>query len=151
MAKLAKDQRVLTDAEWDQLIRGLIRTVAQLATRNRGTLTKVAQATNLSKASIANMRKTGKASVVSFIRVAAYFAGLGDSEAKELLENPGSILKNLEPASEIESLFNEVRRVYADNELGAWLKLLKSKHQVESDLGISVKAAVKKRPKRSAP
>lgn len=148
MAKLGKDQKALTDAEWDQLVRGLIRTVAQLATRNRGTLTKVAQATNLSKASIANMRKTGKASVISFIRVAAYFAGLADDDAKDLLENPSSILKNLEPASEIESLFSEVRKVYTDNELAAWLKLLKSKHQVESELGITVKAALRKRSKR---
>ena len=147
MAKGVKDHSALTDAEWDQLVRGLIRTVAQLATRNRGTVTKLAHATNLSKASIANMRKTGKASIVSFVRVAAFFAGLNDREAKALLENPGSILKNLEPASDIETLFDDVRKLYSDNELAAWLKLLKSKHTVESDLGITVKASVRKSDK----
>lgn len=144
MAKHPKTEEKLTDAEWDQLVRNLIQTVAQLATRNHGAATNVARAANLSKSAIAQMKRTGKASTVSFIRVAAHLAGLSDKQAKSLLENPGSVLKNLEPASEIETLFNEIRKYYSDNELAAWLKLLKSKHQVEADLGISVKASLSK-------
>lgn len=144
MAKTGKDEDKLTDAEWDHLVRNLIQMVAQLATRNHGAAAGVARATNLSKSAIAQMKRTGKASPVSFIRVAAHLAGLTDKQAKVLLENPGSILKNLEPSSDIESLFSEVRKYYSDNELAAWLKLLKSKHQVESDLGITVKASISK-------
>ncbi len=144
MAKHPKTEEKLTDAEWDQLVRNLIQTVAQLATRNHGAAANVARSANLSKSAIAQMKRTGKASTVSFIRVAAHLAGLSDKQTKGLLENPGSVLKNLEPASEIETLFNEIRKYYSDNELAAWLKLLKSKHQVEADLGISVKASLSK-------
>jgi hypothetical protein len=144
MAKSGRDDEKLTDAEWDHLVRSLIQTVAQLATRNHGSATSVARAANLSKSSIAQMKKTGKASPVSFIRVAAHLAGLNDRQAKALLENPSSVLKNLEPASEVETLFNEIRKYYSDNELAAWLKLLRSKHKVESELGITVNASVNK-------
>jgi hypothetical protein len=147
MARTVKEDEKLSDAEWDQLVRSLIQTVAQLATRNHGAAASVARAANLSKSAIAQMKRTGKASPVSFIRVAIHLAGLTDKQAKALLENPGSVLKNLEPASEIETLFNDVRKYYTDNELAAWLKLLKSKHQVESDLGITVKAAITKNKK----
>lgn len=145
MAKHTKIDEQLTDAEWNQLVRHFIQTVAQQATRNHGAAAQVASATNLSKSAITQMKRTGKASLVSFIRVAAYLANLTDRQTKSLLENPASILKNLEPASEIETLFSEIRGYYSDNELAAWLKLLKSKHQVESDLGITVKAAISKR------
>jgi len=147
MAKTVKEEDKLSDVEWDQLVRTLIQTVAQLATRNHGAAASVARATNLSKSAIAQMKRSGKASPVSFLRVAAHLAGLTDKQAKALLENPGSVLKNLEPASEIETLFSEVRKYYTDNELAAWLKLLKSKHQVEADLGITVKASVNKSKK----
>lgn len=82
-------------------------------------------------------------SATSFMRVAACLAGLTDSQASDLLANPTSVLKNLEPASEIEALFNEVKGLYSDNELAAWLKLLRPKHQVASDIGISLKASIK--------
>lgn len=141
---MAKNEGILSDEEWDRLVRQLIQTVAQLATRNHGALTKVARATNLSKSAIAQMKTTGKASPVSFIRVAANLAGLTDTQARTLLSNPTSILKNLEPISDVETLFSEVRALYDDNELAAWLKLLRSKNQVETDLGISVKASMKK-------
>lgn len=144
MAKPLKEDQKLSDTEWDLLVRNLIQKVAQLATRNRGASTDVAIATNLSKSAIAQMKRTGKASPVSFIRVAVYLAGLNDKQAKDLLENPTSVLENLKPSSEIETLFNEIRGYYSDNELVAWLKLLRSKHKVESELGITVKAANKK-------
>lgn len=141
MAKIDKDTK-LTDGEWEILVRNLIQTVAQLATRNPGAAAKLARSTNLSKSAITQMKRTGKASTVSFIRVAAFLAGLADEQAKGLLENPAAILKNLDPASDVDKLFNEVRVFYSDNELAAWLILLKSKHKVESDLGISLNAHV---------
>jgi len=142
MAKHLKENDKLTDVEWESLVRSFIQTIAQLATRNPGAAAKLARAANLSKSSIAQMKSTGKASPVSFIRVASFLAGLSDKQAKDLLENPGSILKNLEPESEVQVLFNDVRKYYADNELAAWLKLLRDKHRVETNLGISVTAKV---------
>ncbi len=144
MVKHGKDNNKLTNTEWNSLVRTFIQTVAKLATRNPGEATALSRATDLSLSAITQMKNTGKASPVSFIRVAAFLAGLTDQQTKNLLENPGSILKNLEPTSEIETLFNEVRAYYNDNELAAWLKLLKSKHLVESQLGITVSAQVQK-------
>ncbi len=148
MIKYAKNEDVLTDADWEQLVRHLIQNIAQRATRNRGSTVTVARATNLSLSAIAQMKGTGKAGPVSFIRVAMHLAGLTDKQAKYILQNPSFILKNLGPSSELENLFNEIRQYYSDNELAAWLKLLKSKHQVEKELGITVKASVSKKQKR---
>lgn len=147
MAKHLKSDEKLSRSEWERLARDLVQTIANRATKNQGAAAALARATDMSQSSIAQMKRTGKASIPSFLRVAAYLAGLTDREVRELLVNPVSILKNLEPASEIESLFNEIRGFYSDNELAAWLKLLRSKHQVEENLGITVKASDGK-PKR---
>lgn len=140
-----KTKTKLTDAEWEHLVRELVKTVAQQATRNRGAAASVARSTNLSKSAIAQMKRSGKAGIVSFIRVAIHLAGINDQDAKGLIQNPASILSNLEPSSEIDSLFREIRGYYSDNELAAWLKLLRSKHQVEENLGVTVKASLRKR------
>lgn len=147
MAKHGKDLEKLTDEEWENLVRSFIQTIARLATRNPGAATKLAKATNLSKSAVAQMKNSGKASTTSFIRVASHLAGLDDQKTKDLLDNPGAILKNLEPMDEVLELFYSVREYYSDNELLAWLKLLHSKGKVENDLGISIKASLsKKRP-----
>lgn len=73
-------------------------------------------------------------------------AGISDAQAKNILENPESLVKNLEsgPASPVDNMFLELRNLYSENELAAWLKLLISKRTVEQNIGISIKASLKK-------
>lgn len=149
MARHSKTDDKLTDAEWNQAVRNLIQAVAQVATKKRGSIAQVAKAANISESAIKQMKATGKASTVTLIRVAAHLAGLTDKQAANLIENPESLLKQVEPVSELENLFNQMRRQYSDNELAAWFKLLHSKNVVEEHLGISVSASLGKPKKNS--
>jgi hypothetical protein len=146
MAKTG-EHHMLSDAQWDELVREFLKKLAQTATRNRGSATHVARALNKSMSAVTEMKSSGKGSVVSWVRLAKHLTGMSDVEAQRLLEDPSAILRSLEQPSEIESLFSEVRRHYTDLELAAWLKLLLAKSKVEADLGIQVRATLQKTPK----
>lgn len=115
-------------------------------TRNRGDATKVAKVLGLQRATISDIR-TGRSSGSATVNLRMLFmlAGISDSEARKILENPQLLLKDIEsgPASQIDNLFLELKNLYSENELAAWLKLLISKRNVEIDLGVSLKATLK--------
>lgn len=145
MAKPTKNEFKLQDEEWDTLVRQFLRKMAQTATRNRGAATTLSKAINKSKSAVVDMKTEGTGSVVSWVRMAMHVAGISDAEAKEMLQDPAILMRNrIEMPSQLESLIHELRRHYDENELAAWMTLLLSKRQVEDDLGVTLKAALKK-------
>ncbi|MGE0527389.1 MAG: hypothetical protein AB7P49_10030, partial [Bdellovibrionales bacterium] len=57
------------------------------------------------------------------------------------------MIQNLESPSALDKLVFELKNLYSENELAAWFRLLISKRVVEKDLGIEVKARMKKSAK----
>lgn len=135
----------MTSEEWEDLVRNFCKEITRSVTRNRGDVGRIAKLLSLKQQSISDMRSgriTG--SVVVNIRLFFLKAGIPDHEAKKFLENPQMMIQNLETPSAVDKLVFELKNLYSENELAAWFKLLISKRVVEKDLGIEVKARVKK-------
>lgn len=138
-------QKSLTPDEWEELVRNFCKEIARSVTRQRGEPRKIAKLLGLKPSSISDIR-TGRniGSVVVNLRLFFLKAGIPDHEAKRFLEHPQVIIQNLETPSALDKLVFELKNLYSENELAAWFKLLISKRTVEKDLGIEVKARVKK-------
>jgi len=135
----------LSEQEWDRLVRNFFKEIARSATRGRGGPQKLADAIGLSKQAISDLRggrSVGR--VVSNVRMLFFKAGIPDADAKKFLQNPNIVIKGLDSPSPIDSLMEELKNVYSENELLAWLRLLLSKKIVEREVGIGLKAYTKK-------
>lgn len=138
----------LTQQEWDGLARDFCKEITRSLTRNHGDVRRIAKLLSLEPGTISDMRK-GRSigSVVVVMRLFFLKAGIPDHEAKKFLDNPQFLIKNLETPDGNDKLYQELKNIYSDNEVAAWLRLLISKRLVEKDLGIEVKARMKKSPK----
>lgn|SRR5665647_571654 len=142
----------LTSKEWEEYVKKFWQEVIRSLTRERGEATKLAKALCLQRATISDIR-TGRSSGSSTVNLRMLFmlAGIPDYDAKKILENPQLLVKNLESGltSQVDNLFFELKNLYSENELAAWLKLLISKRNVEKNIGVSLKASLKnKSPKK---
>lgn len=138
-------QRPLSSKEWEDLVRSFCKEITRSVTRKRGDVGRIAKLLGLKQQSISDMRSgriTG--SVVVNIRLFFHKAGIPDQEAKRFLEHPQLMIQNLESPSALDKLVFELKNLYSENELAAWFKLLISKRVVEKDLGIEVKARMKR-------
>jgi len=138
-------QRPMSSKEWEDLVRNFCKEVTRSVTRKRGDVGQIAKLLGLKQQSISDMRSgriTG--SVVVNIRLFFLKAGIPDHEAKRFLEHPQLMIQNLESPSSVDKLVFELKNLYSENELAAWFKLLISKRVVEKDLGIEVKARMKR-------
>jgi len=135
----------MSSKEWEDLVRNFCKEVTRSVTRKRGDVGQIAKLLGLKQQSISDMRSgriTG--SVVVNIRLFFLKAGIPDHEAKRFLEHPQLMIQNLESPSSVDKLVFELKNLYSENELAAWFKLLISKRVVEKDLGIEVKARMKR-------
>ena len=141
-------QKQMTPEEWEDLVRNFCKEITRSVTRKRGDVVRVAKLLGLKQQSISDMR-TGRITGSSVVNVRLFFlkAGIPDHEARKFLEHPQAMIQNLETPSPLDKLVFELKNLYSDNELAAWFKLLISKRKVEKDLGIEVKARVKKNAK----
>lgn len=137
--------KTLTPEEWEDLVRNFCKEIARSVTRKRGETRRIAKLLGLRPSSISDIR-TGRitGSVVVNVRLFFIKAGIPDNEAKKFLEHPQAMIQGLETPSAVDKLVFELKNLYSENELAAWFKLLISKRVVEKDLGIEVKARVKK-------
>lgn len=139
------NQKTLTPEEWEDLVRNFCKEIARSVTRERGEARRIAKLLGLTPSSLSDIR-TGRitGSVVINVRLFFMKAGIPDHDAKKFLEHPQAMIQSLETPSAVDKLVFELKNLYSENELAAWLKLLISKRVVEKDLGIEVKARVKK-------
>jgi len=145
-------EKQLTEQEWDRLVRNFFKELARSATRGRGGAQKLADAIGLSKQAISDLRggrSVGR--VVSNVRMLFYKAGIPDADAKKFLQNPNIVIKGLDSPSPVDSLVEELKNVYSENELLAWFRLLLSKKVVENEVGVGLKAFTKKKSSRKKP
>ncbi|MGE3680233.1 MAG: hypothetical protein AB7G93_00815 [Bdellovibrionales bacterium] len=141
-------QKTMTPEEWEELVRNFCKEITRSVTRKRGDVGRIAKLLGLKQQSISDMRSgriTG--SVVVNIRLFFLKAGIPDNEARKFLEHPQVMIQNLETPSALDKLVFELKNLYSENELAAWFRLLISKRVVEKDLGIEVKARMKKSAK----
>ncbi|MCK4997871.1 hypothetical protein KAS08_06240 [Candidatus Pacearchaeota archaeon] len=82
------------------------------------------------------MKTMAKGSTVSWIRLLFCKAGIGDLQAKEIIENFDSILLNLSPPSQLDKLFERLKEQYTEQEIAAFFRVLISKSTVEEFLGL---------------
>ena len=75
----------------------------------------------------------------------AHHAGLSPEEISSLFTNFPSLLKEVKPLSELDLLFEELKKNYTKNEIAAWLKLLISKKEIEDFIGVNIKVSSKKK------
>lgn len=142
-------EKQLTEQEWDRLVRNFFKEIARSATRGRGGAQKLADVIGLSKQAISDLRggrSVGR--VVSNVRMLFYKAGIPDADAKKFLQNPNIVIKGLDSPSPVDSLVEELKNAYSENELLAWLRLLLSKKIVENEVGVGLKAFTKKKSSR---
>ena len=139
-------QKNLSSEEWEALVRNFCKEITRSVTRKRGETQRIAQLLGITPSSLSDMRAgriTG--SVVVNLRLFFLKSGVPDQEAKRFLEHPQAMIQNLETPSALDKMVVELKNLYSENELAAWFKLLISKRVVEKDLGIEVKARVKKK------
>lgn len=139
------NQKQMTPEEWEELVRNFCKEIVRSVTRKRGDTSRVAKLLGLKQQTISDMR-TGRISGSAVVNIRLFFlkAGIPDHEAKKYLENPVVITKNLESPTPLDKLVNDLKNLYSDSELAAWFTLLISKRHVEKNLGIEIKARVKK-------
>lgn len=146
---MMKNNDKLTSEQWEELVRGFLKKLLFSITKNRGDSVLLAKAIDKSMSFLAEMKSSGAGTVVTWIRVMAYKAGLSDKKAQQLLENPVRIFRNIEPPSLIEELFAKVKARYSEDEIIGWLKLLLTKFEIEDKLGLTIRVASKKTSKKS--
>lgn len=141
----------LSTAEWNQLCNKFLSELTQSVTNDRGGAKKMSEALGIEKQRISRMRSPkATGNKVTWIRLVFYKMGISDIQAKKILSNPNiAFNKGLEAhLSPIDELYGSLRRIYSDNELAGWFKLLLSKRKIENELSISVtvkkKTSVKK-------
>lgn len=129
--------------DWEEYVKNFVKEAMKALTRERGNASSVANALGLTRASVSDI-KTGRSlgSTTVNIRMLFMLAGISDEEAKKILQSPELLVRNLESKkmSELDTLYYELKSQYSENELAAWMKLLKSKRSVEDHLGIVIKA-----------
>lgn len=138
-------QKQMTPEEWEDLVRSFCKEITRSVTRKRGDVGRIAKLLGLKQQSISDMR-SGRITGSAVINIRLFFlkAGIPDSEARKFLEHPQVMIQNLETPSALDKLVFELKNLYSENELAAWFKLLISKRVVEKDLGIEVKARMKR-------
>ncbi len=140
----------LTEAEWKKLCNHFLSELAKSATRGRGGVQKAADAIGVRKQRISSMRSDEAiGDKVSWIRMLFYYAGLSDTEAKKILENPNIVIKGVDTPSPIDEMVESLKNTYTENELAGWFKILLSKRKIEKDLKVSLKASDKEPSKKA--
>lgn len=139
------NHKPMTPEEWEELVRNFCKEITRSVTRNRGDTGRIAKLLDLNQSTVSDLR-TGRITGSAVVNIRLFFlkAGIPDHEAKKFLEHPQMMIQNLETPSALDKLVFELKNLYSENELAAWFKLLISKRVVEKNLGIEVKARVKK-------
>ena len=133
-------KKELTELEWKQLTNSFLSEIAKSATRNWGGVQKVADKLKMPKQSISGMRSPKAiGNKVSWTRMLFYKAGISDTEAKKILQNPHIVIKEIESPSFVDEIFGKLKNLYSENELVGYLKLLLAKRQIEKDLEVSIR------------
>ena len=132
----------LTKEEWKTLVNYFLSERAKSATRGQGGAQKVATSLRVSKQRISSMKsRQAFGDKVGWARMLFYEAGVSDSEARKILQNPHTAIKKaVHFPSPLDEMFEKLKNLYSENELAGWLRLLISKGKVEKDLGVSVRA-----------
>ena len=99
----------------------------------------------MSLSTIEQMKSYGKGSLKTWIKLVVYKAGLSPDEIRSFVDNFPSLLKEIKPLSEIDRLFEELKRKYDSQEVAALLQLLLTKREVEEFVGIKIKVSKNKK------
>lgn len=140
-----KWQKSMESKAWSASIRAALIDFAKEATRERGATEKAAKALGVTRSAIEKMKITGQGSVESWLKLAAFKADLDEKQLRFFLDNLQQILSDVTPPSALDKVWEELKASYQDQELAAWAKLLLSKKKVEDELGITVKATLRKK------
>ena len=146
--KMAK--KVLTEKDWNNLTKEVVKSFAYSLFPERGDNIKVAKALNMSLSAIEQMKSLGKGSLKTLLKTAVYKTGLSASEIKSLFSNFSVILKEAKPLSELDCLFEELKRKYKMHEIAALLQLLLAKRDVEEFVGIKIRVTQNKKTKKKS-
>ena len=133
-------KKALTEAQWTSLTNHFLSEIAKSSTHNWGDVQKVANRLKMTKQRISGMRSPkAVGDKVSWVRMLFYKAGISDSEAKKILQNPYIVIKEIGSPSFADEMFGKLKSLYSENELVGYLKLLLAKRQIEKDLEISIR------------
>ena len=135
----------ISEKEWDTFVKETLKSFAYSAMPNRGDNVKTAKALGISKSAVDQMKSHGKGSPKTWFKLMAHHAGLSPEEISSLFTNFPSLLKEVKPLSELDLLFEELKKNYTKNEIAAWLKLLISKKEIEDFIGVNIKVSSKKK------
>ena len=138
-------RRVLSEKEWENLVRELFKSFAHSSLPNRGDNVKAAKALKVSLSTIEQMKSYGKGSLKTWIKLASYRANLSPDEVRAFFNNFPGLLKEIKPLSDVDRLFEEIKKQYNSQEIAALLHLLLSKRDVEKFVGINIKVSKRKK------
>lgn len=138
----------LTDKEWNDFVKEMLKTFATGALSGHGDNAKAAKALGLSVSAVEQMKSSGKGSPKSWIKLAAYKANLSPDEIRSFFKNIPGILKQIKPMSEVDGLFEEFKKSYSNQEIAALLQLMIAKREVEDFVGVNIKVSKKKTAKK---
>ena len=139
------NKKTLTEKEWDKLVKDLLKSFVHSVLPNWGDNPKAAKALNMSLSAIEQMKSIGRGSPKTWIKLAAYQAGLSPNEIKSFFSELPTFLKVAKTFSEMDHLFEEIKKKYESQEVVALLQLLLAKREIEESLGINVKVSKKKK------
>jgi len=96
-------EKKLSEGEWKRLVNHFLSELAKSATRGRGGVQQAANTIGVSKQRISDMRSSEAiGDKISWTRMLLYKAGLGDADAKKILEHPNIVIKNIDSPSAVD-------------------------------------------------
>lgn len=85
-------------------------------------------------------RQYGKGSTVTINGLVLLGIGIHPKDMKKYLPRIREVLQKPKELSTLDSLIEEARRHYGENDLIAWLRLLIARHNIEAEVGVRKKS-----------
>ena len=134
-------KRYLTESEWDSYIRDMLKSFAQSALPERGDNIRASKALKLSISAIEQMKSSGKGSIKSWFKLVAYYTNMSTEDMQDFLVKTPTLLQSVGPSSELDQLFEKVKKEFDTQEIAALLQLLLAKRKIEKVAGVKIKVS----------
>ena len=140
-------KRYLTENEWDNYIRDMLKSFAQMALPERGDNIRASRALKLSISAIEQMKARGTGSIRSWFKLMAYHTNMSPETIQDFFVKVPTLLQTIGPASELDELFEKVKREFDSQEVAALLQLLLAKRKIEKAANVQIKIS-RNQPKK---
>lgn len=138
-------RKAITEREWTSFVRALLKNFALTALSKHGDNAKAAKSLRISRSAVDQMKSTGKGSPKTWFKLFAYHAELSPKEIESFFQNFPSLLKEIKPLSDLDELYEEVKRQYPHQEIAGILRLMLSKRRVEEFADVNIKVTPRKK------